>query len=403
MGFSWGKSHDNREDALDLPPAEGQSIEARLQEAFDQRRTTDTLFSPWRAYIVGRPLDSLLFTALHQRAVMVVRYSEAMLSALELRQAIQTGFPAGVHGMAFCGAAFPILRCHLILADDPMNPAVIEVPLNITTSDVQAFIRAIQSDETIDLIIAHESMDSHFAFCVQAAGFRAQLIAAVQEVCAAYSPALTRADFIRSSKHMETVFPHNLAGVLPQNVIPFRMEGPALNHNLFYPAPVGLGVYTPEHRASQNPAHYENQSRVETWVRGPDGKLSLQTFYSPFAETELDSQGVLDRVRISEIFPGEVHKRLDLLNHALLQNPDDVELLQKRAELLERGNRIEEAVADYQHLAALRSDAQSAYRAAMLLWKIQRLRPALQWLEKAQQLGYSPIQHEIAQLKREMQ
>lgn len=403
MGFSWGKSHDDHEEILDLPPAEGQSTETRLKNEYSKRRTTDILFSPWRAQIAGRPLDSLFFTALHGRAVIVVRYSEAMLSAAELRQAVQTGFPAGVHAMPFTGAAFPILRCHLILADDPMNPAVIEVPLNITTSDVQTFIRAMQADEKIDLIIAHENMTSYFAFCVQVPGFRAQLFAAVREVCAAYTPDLTRSDFIRSSRQMEQVFPHNLAGLLPQNVIPFRMEGAALNHNLFYPVPVGLSIYTPEDKAMQNPAHYENQSRVETWVPGPDGKLALQTFYSNFDETEADSQDVLNRVEIGEIFPGEIHKSVNLLNHALLQNPDDVTLLHKRAELLERSGRIEEAIADYQHLAELRSDATSAYRAAMLLWKLQRLQPALKWLEKAQQLGYAPIQHEIAQLKREME
>jgi hypothetical protein len=147
-----------------------------------------------------------------------------------LEGVMRPGVNWAFHAQAFLRGSYPILRCHLMIPDNPRNPYATEVPLDVREGNVQEFCKAIFADEHVDMVVKHESRaDGHYLCAYQMPNAARILKQEAGEVVTKLRPTATKADFNASVQLMEQVFAHSLDGLERANIIPMIFAGKPKN------------------------------------------------------------------------------------------------------------------------------------------------------------------------------
>lgn len=183
----------------------------------------------WSDIIKKRPADVPFYTALKGRAcILVLLSSQTVRDPDVIEKVLTSNLPLALQVEAFLKGTYPILRCNFVFPDNPKDPLILESPLDVTDGNVQDFCNAIIGDETIDVILTHETSRDEIGACaVQASGLADMLKREVNRVLAELKPAATVQDFNDSMKTMEHVFPSGSAGVSAQKCARLKITGEA--------------------------------------------------------------------------------------------------------------------------------------------------------------------------------
>ena len=264
------RRHASLEDNLrtqtiqDAGPATGDSI----------------ILATWDDKFQTLPLDGLFFTALNHRACILILLSENSVSSAEvIKNVLDSGHRWQLHFSAFLRGKCPILRANLAFPDNPRDPFWLEAPLDLSDGDIQDFCSALMADETIDIIIKHQSMaDGHYSLKFIARGIAAVLESEVSSVAERFKPGITRQDFNAAYDLLQQVYPSGSAGLEPAKTLSIEFVGQARNRFMQYDT-----SDTPEKREQ----HERDQAAQD--------EQKLQKEIEQYARRLVELPNVLDR------------------------------------------------------------------------------------------------------------
>ena len=220
-----------------FPPRNNNSLEdnMRLQTqrtAFADMNTYEIIAS-WNDVFKQRPLDIPFYTALNNRACVLIYIStRAVWHHKTIDKVLSSRRQWSLHLAAFVDGSFPILRCNLTFPDKPENPLYLESPLDIRNGDVQEFCKAILADAHIDIMLKHEqNEDVHHGFECHGPGLKSILKKELRRVLRNFQPNSTDADFKMSVRLLESVFPSPGSGLDRAKTVPLIFDGEP--HNRF--------------------------------------------------------------------------------------------------------------------------------------------------------------------------
>lgn len=215
---------------LKFPPRSSHSVEDNI---IRQRPTaTHVTIATWDNLFQTMPFDIPFYTALKNRACILIYFSEQTISSPQvIERTLEPGQLWGLHVAAFLRAAYPILRCNLIIPDNPADPYCLETPLDVRDGNVQDFCHAIFADEHIDMIIKHEQneQDVYYASAMHAPGVASILRKELRRVLRKSKLTLSEVDFRNSVRMMETIFPSPWDGVNLNKCVKLIFAGEARN------------------------------------------------------------------------------------------------------------------------------------------------------------------------------
>ncbi len=227
-------------DRIDFPARWNTSLEDRLQEEQRKMAMPSTgsvrIYGSWGEFLEKRPLDSLYFTALRGRACLLVSLSAQSVPRPDIIKTIlKEERPWMFCANAFLQGAFPILRCHLVMPDNPRDPFFLEAPLSIRDGDVQDFCRAAMADEHLDVLLGHELLgDGMYMLEMRGPGIAELLRREVSRALKALRPQATKADFQASARMMERAFASGSAGVERAHCVRLRVVGKAKHSTIVF-------------------------------------------------------------------------------------------------------------------------------------------------------------------------
>jgi len=229
-----------RRQKLKFPPRTSRSLEDGLRKsqqdqamaAIGEYRT----ISDWGNVFETRPFDIPFYTALNDRACILIYFSARSVPRAEIiGQTLGSRRPWILHTAAFLQGSYPLLRCNLVFPDNPQDPFFLESPLNLRGGDVQDFCHAILADEYIDVIINHEQLSKGLYTCAfHAPGLSSILRKELEQVLKNLKQTATEADFNASVRKMESVFPSGSAGIDRAKCTRLMLAGDAQNKIIEY-------------------------------------------------------------------------------------------------------------------------------------------------------------------------
>lgn len=220
---------------LKFPARKNNSLEDDLKRQAQRSSFADmgefTTYASWDDIFKRRSFDSSFYTALNNRACILVYFStNAIPHQGIIDEVLSLQRPWLLHVAAFVKGPLPFFRCHLAFPDNPQDPYFIESPLDIQDGNVQDFCQAILSDEHIDIILKHQLWeDGHYSLAYHGSGIASVLKKELQQVLKKFNARATEADFTTSVKMMEKAFPSNTDGIDRAKIIPLRLVGQAQN------------------------------------------------------------------------------------------------------------------------------------------------------------------------------
>lgn len=227
-------------DRIDFPARWNTSLEDDLKEEQRKMAMSSTgsvrIYESWGRILEKRPLDSLFFTALQGRACLLVSLSAQSVPQPDIIKTIlQEERPWMFCANAFLQGTFPILRCHLVMPDNPRDPFFLEAPLSLRDGDVQDFCRAAMADEHLDVLVGHELLgDGMYMLEMRGPGMGDLLHREVSRALKALRPQATKADFQSSARLMESVFASGSAGVERAHCVRLQVVGKARHSSIIF-------------------------------------------------------------------------------------------------------------------------------------------------------------------------
>jgi hypothetical protein len=225
---------------IEFPEKKHPSLQDRLREKAMENAQPGignlNVFATWDDYLRGIPLDNLFFTALNDRACILLVMSETAVKNPDvIEQLINLNIPWIIHFSAFLEGKYPILRANYIFPDDLDHPYVIESPLDLSLGNIQDFCKAAMADETIDFIIKHQSIaDGYHALAFSANGIAKLLDTEARAVIKKIKPGLSQNDFQSSYGLLQQVYPSNTAGIEKEKTVQLKFAGTAKNRFMRY-------------------------------------------------------------------------------------------------------------------------------------------------------------------------
>ena len=234
---------DNRaETGLQFPQRENPSLEDELKRQLIQSYEggsigSSDILASWDDILRKRLFDAPFYTGLNNRACILIHFSSQTLNSEKLLEEIlNSGRRLLLQIETFLRGKFPVVRCNLVIPDNPTDPFALEAPLNIRDGDVQDFCRAALADEYVDLIVKHEKSPSGRYYTVEchAPGLSMVIEREMKRTLRSLKPSAIREDFIASTKTMEHFFPTATAGMNPKKCIILTVCGKARNELIKY-------------------------------------------------------------------------------------------------------------------------------------------------------------------------
>ncbi len=221
---------------IELPPRTSPSLEDSLVTQGQEMASTQLgefkIYSSWWDELKHRPFDRPEYVAFGGTPALVVYLSsEAVRTPSLLKQMFAEQRSWYWFVSAFLAGPFPVLRCSLLVPDNPADPLVLESPLNICNGDVQEFCKGVVAKEELDLIVGHEGLprEEYAAVSMRAPGVAALLRREYNQAARALSPDATGDDFVASVGLLEQQFPTALSGLEPSRAIRLAFAGNARN------------------------------------------------------------------------------------------------------------------------------------------------------------------------------
>lgn len=220
-----------------FPTRRGRSLEDgvrhQARQALESRAVAQSrVLADWRDLIRRRPFDIPLYSALRQRATIIIYFSAGTLRDAETIESVLSGpVPMRLQMEAFLKASYPVVRCNFVFPDDVSAPCTLESGLDVADGDVQDFIEAACRDAHIDVIIAHENQidEGIHAVCCSADHLARMIRREVDRALRTLRTDASESDFARSYAAMERAFPAATAGVSPAKSVPLVVVGEARN------------------------------------------------------------------------------------------------------------------------------------------------------------------------------
>jgi len=189
------------------------------------------MIGSWSNILLKRPLDVPFYTALKNRACILIYFSAQNIPRGSIiGEVINSGRPLALQVKTFLGGSYPIARCNFIFPDNPMDRLILESPLDICEGDFQDFCNAIFADEHIDIIMTHEDLtvsNTLYSIACRAPNLSSILRRELTLAINALKPTATKADFNASVRIMESVFPSGSSGVDPAKCVELTVIGEA--------------------------------------------------------------------------------------------------------------------------------------------------------------------------------
>lgn len=227
---------DKFDHGIDLPPRTSPSLEDSLvtqgQDLASSQLGQLRIYSSWWEELKHRPFDRPEYVAFAGTPALVVYLSsDAVRSPSLLKQIFAEQRSWYWFVSAFLAGPFPVLRCSLMVPDNPADPFVLESPLNICNGDVQEFCKGFVLKEELDLVVGHEELprEEYAAVSLRAPGVAGLLRREYNMASHALSPDATTDDFVASVGLLEQQFPTALSGLEPSHAVRLGFAGSARN------------------------------------------------------------------------------------------------------------------------------------------------------------------------------
>jgi len=220
-----------------LPQRMNRSPQDRVKEQASRRREAgfvpSVVMSSWENVFKSTPSNLPYYTALNGRACIVIHFYQIEMVPDDgiLKETLRR--PLNLYVMAFLKGSYPIMRFNLEF-NSPIEPLMVECPLNIRNGDFQDFYYAAIADEHVDLIAKHDSSDSYYALAYHAPGIASTLEREVSAALEAFNPTLTEEDFNASVNVMEKTYRSVEDGVNIEESIELTLVGKAKNSIIDY-------------------------------------------------------------------------------------------------------------------------------------------------------------------------
>ncbi|MFH1530356.1 MAG: hypothetical protein ABIK09_06425 [Pseudomonadota bacterium] len=243
LGGSGGKVARKKGETFAFPQRTSDSVMDELRRQaqgsgeFGGGRGTLTIFGNWSRFLRDRPLDIPFYTAVNGRATIAVLVSEDNVPDTDdLKRAMEIIPGVSIQLSAFLKGRYPLVRASFILPDNPLNPMILESPLNIADGDIQDFAAAAMADEGVDFALCHQGFPEGDAMVIgcQGVGLSAEVRRAFEQAGEAYNPGLTQSDFKASQRLLEEIYPSANAGVNLDQAILLKFAGDPVNRIIKY-------------------------------------------------------------------------------------------------------------------------------------------------------------------------
>jgi hypothetical protein len=187
---------------------------------------TVTTYHSSDSHFEQRPLDIPFYTGLDGLAyITVLLASRSIPRPSVLAEMVQASRPFQIHAKTFLDAAYPVLRMNLWVPDNPADPFCLESPLDIRDGDAQDFLEAVERQERIRIVLAHESDLSHsWQVEVEAPGLAAVLRKEVAKAVRRLGDG-GESEFRAAVNRMEQVFARATDGVDRRQALPLPVVG----------------------------------------------------------------------------------------------------------------------------------------------------------------------------------
>jgi tetratricopeptide (TPR) repeat protein len=358
-GNALSDSSAKAESKLEFPQRENFSLEDDLKRQLTQSYEgggigTSTIFGSWGDFLTKRRFDAPYYTALNNRACILVHFSSQLLtSEKQLEEILNPKVRLPLQIETFLGGNFPVIRCSLVIPDDPTNPFVLEAGLNILDGDVQDFCRAVLEDEHVDFIVKLEEAQGgrYHSIGYHAPGLSRVMEREIKRALRALQPASTRRDFIASSKKMETVFPTATVGVEPRKCIALTVSGKARNEMMQYGDFAETANDDPlrEHMIRAD-AHFES-GNVDAAISEYTQAVNLD----PKFVDAYNNRGLAYHKK------GDLDAALKDFNKAIALNPKCVDAYDSRGGIYREKGNLDAAIADFTQAITLNSKRATTY------------------------------------------
>lgn len=185
----------------------------------------------WTDRLESRPLDVPFYTALNGRGCVLVHFStDSVAGEGTIAEVVAARRPWAMYLATFTGGNYPVLRSTLAFPDNPLDPYVMESPLDISEGNVQAFCRCALENPYLDVILKHESVTGQYvAVSYHAPRLAERLREQLAVATAHYVPGLTTTDFREGVSKMEAAYPSALDGHDRSQQIQMLFAGDAKN------------------------------------------------------------------------------------------------------------------------------------------------------------------------------
>ena len=217
-----------------FPPRMNTSLEDYMHQSAKEKMQMGGLGTlhmtrSWDDELKGTVLDVPVYTAFLSTPIIKINFSDRLIGSLDtILDTIESNRKPALYTKLFTDNNYPILRTIFCFRDDPGNPLLLESPLDLPEADFQDFYVALQTNDSLDLIMKHSNKIIALS-CSYDSRVPKMFQAEVDKAKEQYKKVTDSNGFKQTVSAMENTFASANDGVTNQDLIDLEYNGEAKN------------------------------------------------------------------------------------------------------------------------------------------------------------------------------